>query len=538
MSRIYLIDCTFRDGGYYNDWDFPVGLAKRYLEAAAAAKIDAVELGFRFFPQKRFLGAHAYTTDEFLRSLPLRKGLLIGVMVNAADLINHPEGPAKAVDLLFSKASRSPVGLVRIAVHFADLTKADPIAQRLKNLGYKVAVNLMQAAGKSNQELSRAARTVRSWKAADLLYFADSFGNLNPKMVKGMIAALKKGWTGPIGIHAHNNMGMALANSMAAIEVGASWLDGTILGMGRGAGNVQTEYLVVELKRKGLGDFPPDSIFGLALGPFKKLYDEFQWGPNLLYYLSATYDIHPTYIQVMLGKTTYKPDHLIAAIETLRRSKAKSFSNNRLEQALFANEGTSKGTWSASGWAKDRTVLLVAAGPCLPAHVDQLCRFIDKTKPLVVSLNAQTVVPPEKIDAHAACHKVSLLLDADHYCELNKTLLAPKGALPAEVRRKLAKVPILDYGVEVRQNTFRVGETDCIIPSSMAAAYAMAAAEMGGALRILFAGFDGYTASDHRQHDMSHMLRCYQDRPEALPLQAVTPTTYEIDQGSIYAPIL
>lgn len=539
MHRVNLLDCTFRDGGYYNNWDFEPGLVQAYLDALGEAKVDAIEMGFRFFPQKKFLGPNAYTTDAYLRSLRLPKGVLIGVMVNAADLVRRSGGPSAAVDQLFTRASRSPVGLVRVAAHLRDLDASRDVARRLKALGYQVGFNLMQSGGKSPAALAAAARTVASWKAVDVLYFADSFGNMDAASVTKTSRALASGWKGALGFHAHNNMSQGLTNSLAAQAAGVAWLDGTILGMGRGAGNVQTECLLVELARRKLHPrASAEPVFSLVLEGFRSLHEKYRWGPNLLYYLSAVHGIHPTYIQVMLGKTQYKTEHLIQAIETLRRSDASDYSNTRLEQALFANEGSPKGTWSAAGWAQGRSVLLVAAGPSLASRLDSLALYIRERKPLVVSLNAKTALPPQLIDAYAACHKVSLLLDAPLYNGLGRPLFCPRGALPAAVRRKLKAVEIRDYGVDIRKDSFSVGPTECVIPSSMAAAYAMAVAEAGGAREILLAGFDGYSADDYRQHDMNHMLRCYQARPEALPLSAVTPTTYELEQGSIYAPNL
>src|SRR5579859_8206591 len=113
MSSITLIDCTFRDGGYYTDWDFSTPLVKSYLHAVAAAGIDVVEIGFRHLPQDRFLGAFAYSTDDFLASLPLPKNVVLGVMVTTKDLLGYKDGAA-AVDRLFRPASQSPVGLVRV----------------------------------------------------------------------------------------------------------------------------------------------------------------------------------------------------------------------------------------------------------------------------------------------------------------------------------------------------------------------------------------------------------------------------------------
>ncbi|MBI3298575.1 MAG: aldolase catalytic domain-containing protein [Elusimicrobia bacterium] len=536
MRPLHVLDCTFRDGGYYNNWDFPSGLVEQYLAAMAASHVDVVEIGFRFLAQPRFLGAHAYSSDDFLKTLPRPRGLKFAVMVNADELLKHAGGPDAAVDRLFKPASSSPVSLVRIAAHFADLPRCAAIAKRLKGLGYAVAVNLMQAGGKSAAAVTAAAKVVRSWKVAETLYFADSLGNMPPDEIAGIVKALRAGWGGPLGIHAHNNMGQALANTIAAVDAGASWADATVLGMGRGAGNVPTEYLLLELQRRAKRPGNLDPLFALALGPFARLQRDFGWGPSLLYYLSAVHGIHPTYVQTMLGKGHYSPDQVIAAVESLRAGDASSYSGTRLEEALHSDPGSSEGTWTPRGWAKGRPVLLVAAGPSLKHHGDALRRFIAREKPLVLALNAIESLPPHMVDAYAACHKVSLLMDAERYRTLGRPLIVPKGRIPKELHGKLAKVKLLDYGMGLARDTVSVGETGCVLPSPMSAGYTLAVAEVAGAPRVWLAGFDGYEASDPRQHDMNDMLRRYTARPGALPLTAMTPTTFELPQGSLYAP--
>lgn len=86
-AKYTLLDCTLRDGGYYNDWDFDPALIERYLAAMSAVGVDVVEMGLRSLRRDGFRGACAYTTDEFLASLPLPATLSIGVMVNASELI-------------------------------------------------------------------------------------------------------------------------------------------------------------------------------------------------------------------------------------------------------------------------------------------------------------------------------------------------------------------------------------------------------------------------------------------------------------------
>ena len=119
-----LVDCTLRDGGYYNGWDFSNDLIEEYLQAMAVASVDFVELGFRSLEADGFRGGCAYTTDRFIRGLSIPPGVALGVMVNAGELESHDGGPVTAIESLFAPAGDSPIQLVRIATHLHEVNTA------------------------------------------------------------------------------------------------------------------------------------------------------------------------------------------------------------------------------------------------------------------------------------------------------------------------------------------------------------------------------------------------------------------------------
>ncbi len=246
MKKVKLLDCSLRDGGYYNAWDFSVELINDYLQAMSALSADYVELGFRSFDSNGFKGGCAYTTDSFIEQLDLPSGLKLGVMINASEIVNHQEGVTSALSQLFKPATQSPLTLVRIACHMHEFESALTGSAWLKEMGYEVGINLMQIADRSKDEIETIAH-LASKHPIDVLYFADSMGSMDPDQTSDIISTLRQGWNGPLGIHTHDNMGQALANSLRAIADGVTWVDGTITGMGRGPGNVKTEYLAIEL---------------------------------------------------------------------------------------------------------------------------------------------------------------------------------------------------------------------------------------------------------------------------------------------------
>ena len=142
--------------------------------------------------------------------------------------------------------------MVRIAVDFEDALKTKKLAYELKNLGYEVALNLMKSNNKKDSDYESFGEKINDWSLLKYLYFADSFGNMDSSETLRVYEGLKKHFKGEIGFHSHNNKGYALANSLSVIEKGLNLCDSTIKGMGRGAGNVSTESLLLELIDKNI----------------------------------------------------------------------------------------------------------------------------------------------------------------------------------------------------------------------------------------------------------------------------------------------
>ncbi len=537
-DKIKVLDCTLRDGGYYNNWNFPPETVENYLSAIARANVDVIEIGFRFLPQEHFLGAFAYSTDDYLKSLSLPESMTLSVMVNAKELLAYKDGPQAAVDFLFNACAVSPVDMVRIATYVGILPECEPIAKRLKSLGYEVAVNLMQAGGASAEELAGAGRTISKWDAVDVVYFADSLGNMDSDSVIAATEAIASGWQGAIGIHTHDNKSQALANSIAALGAGASWCDGTVLGMGRGAGNMRTEFFLLELNQLGHTKYNTESIFSLVADDFLKLRDRYGWGPSLPYYLSALYDIHPSYIQEVVETPRFTSHDIMGMLEFLKNTDASSFSSERLHQAISGTTGSGDGAWDASGFAKGQSVLLVAPGSGTQEHLPAICQYVEREKPVVLSLNFNPILLSDLVTAYVASYPTSILKDVESYQNCGKPVILPHASLPENIRNQLDGVEIWDYGLDVDHESFAARARGCTIPTTLTFAYSLAICAGAGAARVFLAGFNGYDSSDRRQEEIIHALDIYSQLEGAPELLSVTMTNLPVKQTSIYSPRL
>jgi len=533
-NTIKLIDCTLRDGGYYNHWDFPEELIYSYLNAMDLAAVDFVELGFRSFDKNGFRGACAYTTDDFIRSLNITSGLKIGVMVNAAEVVNYVDGPLAAAKLLFVPAEQSPVTLVRFACHVHEFEATLPVCAWLKELGYLVGINLMQVADRSEAEIERIGEIASQYKL-DALYFADSMGSLEPQQAAAIVEILKRHWRGELGIHTHDNMGRAMANTLSAINEGVTWVDSTVTGMGRGPGNVQTEYVLIELESQRGKHVNLSPLFQLIRKHFKPMQEHYGWGANPYYYLAGKYGIHPTYIQNMLGDSRFGEAEILSVIDHLKVVGGKKFSTAIMEAGRQVYGGEQAGSWTPKDILSGREVLIVGNGPSVANHRKAIEQYILKAKPFVIALNTQKSIEENLINVRAACHPFRLLADCETYPSLNQPLVVPSSRLPEIIKQSMEGVNQYDFGLSVDPGKFEFHDTYAIAPTSLVVAYALSIATSGKATRILLAGFDGFSADDPRTEEMEALFESYQNANGALPILAVTPTRYKIQSSSIYA---
>lgn len=535
MTLTKLIDCTLRDGGYYNNWDFEPELVQDYLIAMAALRVDYIEIGLRSLKNTSFKGGFAYCTDAFLNSLAMPADLVdkIGVMVNASELVQSPEQQQETLQLLFVPKSQSPVSLVRIACHVHEFAAALPAASWLNDQGYKVGFNLMQIADRSNEEIIALAQCASQYPI-DALYFADSMGSLNPTQVTHLVGLFRQTWSGEIGIHTHDNMNQALANSMSAVEAGVTWVDSTVTGMGRGPGNVQTEYLALALApyRQQQGNIT--KLLELVRKYFKPMQESYGWGTNPYYYLSGLYGIHPTYIQHMLADNRFTEEDILAVIEHLKVEGGKSFSLNTLDAARHFYSGEARGTWQPQTRFKNQEVLLLGTGPGVAKHRQAIENYIQQHQPLVLALNTQSSIAQNLIDLRVACHPIRLLADCDAHVQLPQPLITPASMLPQDVLNSLNGKELLDFGLKVQAGTFEISDTHCVIPTSLVLMYALAFLTSGQAKRVLLAGFDGYAAGDPRNDETMLLFEQYQNTESALTLLSITPTKYRVPSASIY----
>lgn len=286
-SKVTVVDCTIRDGGLMNDSRFDIETVRAVYRACCEAGIDYCELGYRnskeMFDPKVF-GPWRFCDEDDLRAAT--EGVDPGRTQVAIMMDAHKSSPE---DLL--PADESVVDLVRVATYVKDLNLAIRLENHAHRLGYKTAVNIMAITHAHLPELEAALDRIEAETSAEAVYIVDSFGYMYMDQLHFMVAKYQMHLkTKAVGVHFHNNQQLAFANTMEGIVNGATWADGTMDGLGRGAGNCTTELLMSFLKNPDLDILPVLDCIGKHIAPLKKT---IEWGYHIPYFITGILNQHP-----------------------------------------------------------------------------------------------------------------------------------------------------------------------------------------------------------------------------------------------------
>ena len=531
MKTVKHLDCSLRDGGYYNNWDFKDDLINQYLQVLESINIDYCEIGFRFYKNKGFKGSCAFSTEEFLSSLRIPKNIKIAIMINANEIVENGEVILDRLQKLIPlKANESKVDMVRVACHTEIIENILPVFEFLNKNGYISACNITQISDKTNDKLIELSSILASSKV-DIIYFADSLGSASPASIQEIVKALKSNWSGQLGIHAHDNRGLALSNTMKAIECGVEWVDSTITGIGRGPGNAKTEELILEKNK----DHFNDQNNNLNLVPLTKIINEkflpmknkYSWGTNIFYYLAGKYSIHPSYIQAMLKDYRYQEEDILASINYLRDQGGKRFDFNDLDETRKFYKGTPKGNWNPKVVFSKKDVLIIGTGLEFKNHEKAVEYFIKRIKPVVLAINTKTLLNNELIDLRIACHPIRLFADVDTHLSLPQPLIIPLSMLPEQFSKIFEGKDIRDYGIGLSKEIFEFHDKYCIIPNALVLSYALAVVTSGSVNNIYLAGFDGYDQGDSRNDEVNDLFLKFKKAKPDSKVISITPTKYK-----------
>lgn len=327
MNRIQVLDCTLRDGGYCNQWKFGHENIHKIIAGLVEANIDIIECGFLTHNVKYDYDITKFTTVGEMRPFiqqDCNKKLLVA-------MINYGEYDAEELP----EQDESVINGVRIAFHKKDMTNAMELCRRIKKKGYDVFVQPMVSVSYSDEEFLQLIRLTNELQPY-AFYIVDSFGMMKEKELIRLFYMVEHNLDSNIhiGFHSHNNMQLAYSNAQKLVTVHTDRnliIDTSVYGMGRGAGNLNTE-LFVEFLNETVGTaYKLKPLLTIIDEIINEFYQQNYWGYSLPNYLSAKHNAHPNYAKYLDDKKTLTVEAMESVFEMMDVEKCFHFDRDYIE---------------------------------------------------------------------------------------------------------------------------------------------------------------------------------------------------------------
>ncbi len=316
--ELKVLDCTIRDGGLINDSQFSDDVVKSVYETCIEAGIDYMEIGYmnspRTFPRSQY-GPWRHSFEEDLRRVvgdhsAKKTGLKLAAMLDAGDKSDWQTQPLPCKD--------SVLDMLRVACYASQIAEAVEMLHHCHELGYETALNIMAISTVKDAEIDQVLEIARD-TPAQVVVVVDSNGNLYREQIDHLVRKYMKALDGTgkeVGMHAHNNLQLAFANTIEAIILGSNRVDSTMMGLGRGAGNCPTELLLGFLRNPKFKLRPVLKTIQEKILPLRETLD---WGPSIPYHITGQLNAHPRYAMSFRDGDT--PDDYVAFHDLMQREE-------------------------------------------------------------------------------------------------------------------------------------------------------------------------------------------------------------------------
>lgn len=511
-KKIQVLDCTLRDGGYYTNWDFDKEIVLEYCSAMENLPVDYVEIGYRSIALDGYLGEFFYCPIylmEYLKTLmPSKK---IAIILNEKDIrIGH-------LDQLLDPC-KGYVDLIRVAVDPKNFVRALELAKEIKKKGFELAFNVMYMSNwKKDKMFLNQLDQIDD--LVDYFYMVDSYGGVFPTDIEGIVEMVKERTSVPIAFHGHNNLELALINTITALKTGCIMVDSTITGMGRGAGNLKTELLMTYLASKGLVDVAISELSSVV-GAFERLQKKYNWGTNLPYMFSGAYSLPQKDVMNWLDLNRYPLSSIVTAL-----SNRKNEINDNMKLPVFEAR------------SKVKRVVLLGGGLSVAKNARAIKQLINELEDVIV--------------VHAGTRYTKLFSDLEskmqYYClvgsegdklrrqfpvidQIPATCIFPPyprkmgTVLPIEIRDKAYELKGITFINEYHDSPMAIAIQTAIEHSPE---------------EVILVGFDGYTQSkDKVQFQLANENQSIIDKLDSLDfnVSSATKTNYKnIKEKSLFS---
>lgn len=388
MKSIQILDCTLRDGGFVNDWNFGLGSMKSIISRLDKAGIDMIEIGFiddrRAYDADRAILPDTQSFESMLQGLEIQNSLILGMIDFGTCDISR-----------LAPKQESSIDGIRVIFKKKDQDAALQYLQQVKEKGYKIYVNPVSITGYSDEEVCSLLAKINSLNP-DGVSIVDTYGLMHRKDLLHYYQLfdqyLNKEIT--LGYHAHNNFQLVYANSIDLCELQSERsiiIDSSLYGMGKGAGNANTELIAMYYNENIRANYGVEHLLEAIDVDIMKEYTKNQWGYSLSYYLAASNDCHPDYVKFLLDKKTLAIKSVNELLASLPADNKLTFSRELIQRLYDEYQNVACNDLDAYKRLAEElaghTILLLGPGASIVNSTDEINNFITQHSPVIISVN-------------------------------------------------------------------------------------------------------------------------------------------------------
>lgn len=385
MKKIKILDCTLRDGGYINDWKFTDPQIKKILDSLEASKVDVIECGYlndkKGFEQDSTMFTNPTVIDKFLNTNENSSQKVV--------MINHKDYDSNTLP----NQDQTKLDGIRLAFHKKDLKSALVEAKIIIQKGYKLYFQPMISKNYTDLEFLEMLRLVDEIKPY-AFYIVDSFGSMTLKEFTRFVNLADNNLDSAIalGYHSHNNMQLAFSNAISLCMAQLTRdiiLDSSIYGIGRGAGNLNTELIFDFINKTFDTQYKTMPLLEVIDDFLSSLMHENPWGFSPAQFLSAAFNCHPNYATYLINKNTKHITEINQMLSLIPDEKKSSFDKDFIENIYLTNYSQASTNLLNDDFSfpKEKKILLIASGTSVNEYQELINDKVNSEEYITVGLN-------------------------------------------------------------------------------------------------------------------------------------------------------
>lgn len=386
MSKIQILDCTLRDGGYINDWEFGYLAIKKIISQLTAARIDIIECGFLEDCEYDMNCSIFNSVEQIREVLPSNRGDSLYVAMTCYGEFSIEK---------LSDYDGSSVEGIRVSFHNHEFAEAMELCKQIKEKGYKVFVQPVGTTSYSDEQLLDMINKVNEITPYSF-YLVDTLGLMHPDDVRRMFYLINHNLDSKInmGFHSHNNLQLSYSNCQTISEIFTSRtisLDSSVYGMGRGAGNLNTEIIANYLNMRNNNGYSIEPILEIVDEFILHIKEKHDWGYSVPYYLAAINGCHPNYAAFLTKKQTLSVNNISKILRTLESSEKHIFNKSLIENKYLEFQAQEIDDAKSLELLKDsiqgKNILIIAPGSSIIKYNNVILNIAKNNSCVIISVS-------------------------------------------------------------------------------------------------------------------------------------------------------